>query len=177
MLLNVASPFIIPLLDAPSLNTTVVPVAIVVLFVLELLNIKLVIFTPSTPLTVPDTTPQFMESERVYTPLVAVLNIALPVIVPVLYEVPLNVAFPITLVVLYAVPEKLTPVVLASPVNPVESIIFGSIVAELLIIGETLPTSLASFVAPGTLPMGTSQLLDVYQLLALDQSESVNPHQ
>ena len=177
MLLNVALPVIVPLLDAPSVNTREFIPDIVVEFEEESVNKRFVITVLSPPLMVPETVPpQIIFPESVCVPPVDVLNVALPVISPMLYEVFKNVVLPITLAVLTVLLAKITPVVSAPPVSPDELIRNGSVV-EVLIIGEVAPTSKASLVAPGIDPVFIEQLFDVYQLLTLFQSESTVPHQ
>jgi len=172
--LNVASPVIIPLFEAPSVNTTVRP-EIVVEFEEVSVNVRLVIVELSPPLIAPVTVPpQIILFESVCTPLVAVLKYASPVIVPVLYEVSRKVALPTILVVFTVLLANITPVVF---VRPVESIKDGNVVVEVLIIGEVVPTSTASFIVPGRDPIFTEQAFEVYQLLTLFQFESTVPHQ
>ena len=160
VLLNVASPLIVPLFDAPSEKATDKPFMVVALE-LESVKLRLVTSCPSPPLIAPDILPpQIIESVNVKTPAFAPENVALPIIL-----------------VLFATPvAKITPEIFADPVRPVELISRGSVVVE-VIIGETDSIKYALLAAPGTLPVFTEQLFDVYQLLALFQSESALPHQ
>lgn len=176
--LNVALPSMVPLFEAVLLKTVLIPLPTVVLFCEVLLKMRFVMSTLSPPLIVPEILPpQIILLERVKVPADAVLKYALPVMVPVLYAVPLKVTLPVMLVVFTVLLAKIIPTVLAGPVRPVESIETGRTEVEVPTIGETEPTRIASLVDPGTLSMFIEQELVVYQLLILFQFESAVPHQ
>ena len=142
------------------------------------LKTKLVIFIPSPPLiALPIDPPHFMEFERVKVPFVAASKMALPVIVPMLYVVSLKVALPIIKTLLELVAVNITPAVLASPVNPVESILAGVVQLLVFINGEDEPTITASILEFGTAFVGTEHEALVYQLPIVFQLESDVPHQ
>ena len=115
----------------------------------------------SDPYIVPPTVPAHTEPfGSVKTPPIAevkyeVLNVAVPVITPILCDEPrkvvlpftvpllvvdsLNVALPVIYVVFVLVPVNITPAVNAPPVKPVASILTGGI--QVFMIGENKPTT------------------------------------
>jgi hypothetical protein len=80
---------------------------------------------------------------KVNVPFVTVSKVALPVMVPRLYVETSNVALPVIDNVFVLVPVNMTPVVLARPVSPVESILEGDVQMLVLTTGAVLPINTA----------------------------------